>query len=548
MKLLAVIPARGGSKGIPRKNIRLMNGKPLISYAITTLLACKESYDIDIVVSTEDEEISNISERYGAEVLMRPKELSEDDITLDPVVYYTLCMCEKNKNCIYDYVLTIQPTSPTLQVNTLKQAIKDSLTYHYDTLLSVKNDRHLAWIKSENIFIPTYSKRLNRQQLPNYYREVGAFLISKRSCVKQNTRIGNNIEVFEVSEEEGIDIDDEKDWIVCESILKRKKIYFRADGEESLGMGHIYRCLSLADNLMGHDIIFFTNSEKRLGVERLLASNYSVIPIKTEEDFFDFIKKNTPDIVVNDILNTDKHYMKQLRLLVPRIINFEDKGEGTQYADAVINALYENKNIQSPNKNFYNGIQYFFIRNKFLEETPNNFHDEVKNIIFLFGGSDPSNLTQKCYDICCSTLYSKYPNIEFHFITGFGYPYKNEIKSYEEKHIFIHNDVKRVSTYLAKADLAVTSQGRTIYELACMGVPAIVLAQNKRETTHIFASMQNGFINLGIGTQIEMEMLENTIEWLIKTPKVRKEMREAQFDNDFRLGQKHVMDLILNER
>ena len=81
-----------------------------------------------------------------------------------------------------------------------------------------------------------------------------------------------------------------------------------------------------------------------------------------------------------------------------------------------------------------------------------------------------------------------------------------------------------------------------------MGVPAIVLAQNKRETTHIFASMQNGFINLGIGTQIEMEMLENTIEWLIKTPKVRKEMREAQFDNDFRLGQKHVMDLILNER
>ena len=61
MKLLAVIPARGGSKGIPRKNIRLMNGKPLISYAITTLLACKESYDIDIVVSTEDEEISNIS-------------------------------------------------------------------------------------------------------------------------------------------------------------------------------------------------------------------------------------------------------------------------------------------------------------------------------------------------------------------------------------------------------------------------------------------------------------------------------------------------------
>ena len=548
MKLLAVIPARGGSKGIPRKNIRLMNGKPLISYAITTLLACKESYDIDIVVSTEDEEISNISERYGAEVLMRPKELSEDDITLDPVVYYTLCMCEKNKNCIYDYVLTIQPTSPTLQVDTIKKAIQDCLAYHYDSLLSVKNDRHLAWIKKEQQFVPVYSKRLNRQQLPDYYREVGAFLISKRSCVKPNTRIGKHIGIFEVSENEGIDIDNEGDWFICEAILKRKKIYFRTNGEETLGMGHIYRCLSLADNLMGHEITFFTDYEKQLGVERLLTSNYSVITIQTEKDFFDFIKQYPPDIVINDILNTDKHYMEQLRHLVPRIINFEDKGEGTQYADVVINALYENKNIQSSNKNFYNGIQYFFIRNEFLEETPNQFHEEVKNIIFLFGGSDPSNLTQKCYDICYSTLYSKYPNIEFHFITGFGYPYKNRLQSDAKKHIFIHNDVKRVSAYLAKADLAVTSQGRTIYELACMGVPAIVLAQNKRETTHIFASMQNGFINLGVGTQIETNMLENTIEWLIKTPKVRKEMREAQFDNDFRLGQKHVMDLILNER
>ncbi len=87
-KILAVIPARGGSKGIPRKNIRLLAGKPLIAYSIQTAL--KSKYVDDVVVSTEDEEIAEISKNYGLEIVKRPMDLAKDDVPLDPVIFHAL--------------------------------------------------------------------------------------------------------------------------------------------------------------------------------------------------------------------------------------------------------------------------------------------------------------------------------------------------------------------------------------------------------------------------------------------------------------------------
>ena len=100
---------------------------------------------------------------------------------------------------------------------------------------------------------------------------------------------------------------------------------------------------------------------------------------------------------------------------------------------------------------------------------------------------------------------------------------------------------------MTKADLAVTSQGRTVYELASMGVPAVVMAQNEREAEHVFAGIQNGFINLGLGNKQDDNTIISTIEWLIKTPEVRKEMRRLQLSKDFSKGQNRVIGLILND-
>ena len=115
--VLAVIPARGGSKGIPRKNVRLMHGKPLIYYSIQNALAC--SYIDDVVVSSDDEEILSIAAMYGAIAMNRNSALAQDAVTLDPVIYDAVLRMEQETGKTYDVVVTLQATSPLLTVETL---------------------------------------------------------------------------------------------------------------------------------------------------------------------------------------------------------------------------------------------------------------------------------------------------------------------------------------------------------------------------------------------------------------------------------------------
>ena len=539
MNILAVIPARGGSKGIPKKNIRLMNGQPLIAYAIKNGLNSK--YITDVVVTTDDKEIEYISKEYGAEVIKRDPKLADDKTTLDPVIYDAMVKDENKKNKKYDIIITLQPTSPVLKTETLDKAIEQFLTSDYDTYISATNKPHLAWTKNNGKIVPSYEKRVNRQQLPPNYLEAGAFFISKRDNVTENTRIGKNVSVYEIPEEESTDIDNSIDWVICENILRKKKIVFRCDGYKELGMGHIYHCLTLAYNLTGHDVIFVTNKNHLEGLNKIAESNMKYITIENDEQFFDFLEKYKPDIVVNDCLDTTEEYIKKIKMLSKKVVTIEDLGEGAKYADVIINALYDNKRYN----NEYCGEEYVCLRNEFLISKPKEFSQEVKEVLILFGGTDPSNLTKKVYNMIKEN-YSKYPNIHYNFITGIGYDCeKNEIVQDDEKNIRVLKNVSNISEYMSSADLAFTSQGRTVYELASMGVPSIVMAQNERETLHKFAQMTNGFMNLGLGKDLSIETIFNTFDWLIKTPQIRKEMRDLMLKKNIKDGIKNEIELIL---
>ena len=542
MKVLAVIPARGGSKGIPRKNVRLMNGKPLLYYAINNAKSCE--HITDIVVTTDDLEIINTAKNYDVDIIKREDELAGDNITLDPVIYDALNKMEELKKYTYDVVITLQATSPLLKSNTLNEAIKDFIIKRPDTCISVVNKPHLAWTKKENKYLPLYEERLNRQLLPPRFSETGAFLIADRKVVKENSRIGKEVSVFEVSENESVDIDSYQDWILCESELKRKRIILRADGYKEIGMGHIYHCLTLAYSLTGHDVLLVSNSKYKEGLKKLKESFMPLEEIENEEEFFELINEIKPDIVVNDILNTEKEYVKKLNKIVKRVINIEDMGYGAKYANAVINALYERKKEES--KYFY-GEKYICLRDEFLIKKPRKFDNDLKEILVLFGGTDPCNLTKKIYNIA-QKINLEYPKIKFTFVTGLGYDLeKNDIKTIEEKNIFIINNTNSVSQYMERADLAFTSQGRTVYELASMGIPAIVLAQNERETLHTFAQMKNGFLNLGRGENVYEETIIQTLKWVIGTPQIREEMRNNMLNYDLKSGIERVKRIILGE-
>lgn len=545
MKTLIVIPARGGSKRIPRKNVRIMCGKPLICYSIENAKSLREdlNMDVDVAVSTDDDELGGIVKSRGVEVIARPKELATDKVTLDPVIYHAVCYMEDKHAVKYDTVITMQATSPTLKADTIKRAIQFFEASDYDTIISATNKPHLSWGVKDGVIVKNYEKRLNSQELPPNYLETGGFLITRRHCVSDSGRIGENVNIFEITEDEAIDIDTYSDWVLAENILKRKKIMFRTVGKRQVGMGHVYRCLTMAYKLTGHELLFAVSKDSDIGIEKIKESNFPVVELENEEEFEQILAKEQPDILVNDILDTTVEYMQMVNKYVKRVVNFEDVGAGAKYADAVINALYE-KGDKLHNE--YYGSKYFCIRDEFLEETPKEFSEEVENVLIIFGGADPSDLTGRLYDIC-KVLHSKHQGVKFHFLLGFAYPFADQIVTDEDNNIFVYKDVKRVSSYMSKMDLAITSQGRTVYELASMGVPSIVLAQNEREAEHVFAGIQNGFINLGLGDRTDALTIISTVQWLISTPNVRKEMRKLQLSKDFSKGHERVIKLILSD-
>lgn len=250
MKILAVIPARAGSKGIPNKNIRIVSGHPLIFYAIQNALA--SDYITDIVVSTDSPEVRIIAEQMGVSVRQRDASLCSDETTLDAVIYDAIPQGER-----WDYIVTMQPTSPTLQRETLDHAVQYALEYDLDTVISAINAPRLSWGVKDGRKVPNYEKRLNRQYLPPCYMETGAFVISKASAVTPFSRIGEKTDVFEVPEEEAQDIDTFEDLRNVSFTMDRPKVAIYVNGNNQRGIGHIYRALEIADEFYVKPDIYY---------------------------------------------------------------------------------------------------------------------------------------------------------------------------------------------------------------------------------------------------------------------------------------------------
>jgi CMP-N-acetylneuraminic acid synthetase/spore coat polysaccharide biosynthesis predicted glycosyltransferase SpsG len=541
MKALVIIPARGGSKGIPRKNVRLMVGQPLISYSIEN--AINSTHNLDVVVSTDDDEITRIAESYGAKVIMRPENLATDRVTLDPVIYHAMSVMEKEKNTRYDVIITMQATSPLLRKETLDAAIDSFMNNNFDTVLSGINKPHLSWDEKDGRIIPAYEKRFNRQYLPKNLLETGAFFISKREFVKEHSRFGPSVSVYEISENEAIDIDTPQDWWIAEKELSKKNILIRSEGYSEIGLGHIYRGLLLGYNLIDHNIKFVLSEKSDLGIMKIEASHFPYSIIQNNDEIVKLIDDFNCDILVNDMLDTTEDYIELCKSSGIRVVNFEDLGPGAKQADAVINDLYEKKNNL---KNHYWGSDYYCIRDEFLLAKPTEFRNNVEEVLVIFGGTDPCNLTNRVFDVI-QTINNK--NIHYTFILGMGYKRSNELIESSKGlglNVDFVQDVKLITEYMAKTDIAISSQGRTMLELASMGVPTILLAQNKREQHHEFGYLKNGFINLGLGSEVEDDTIKQTLIWLINSLQIRKQMKEQMRKKDLKKGIERVKNIILD--
>lgn len=538
-KILVVIPARGGSKGIPRKNIRLLGEKPLISYAINT--AKSSQYVDDVVVTTEDAEIATMAEKFGCSTIKRPSELSSDEVPLDPVIFDAVIQKEKQTFDEYDLVITLQPTSPLLKSSTLDAAIEKFDNFDVHTVLSVVDDRHLCWGYDERnqIYYPLYSKRVNRQYLPKNYKETGSLLITRRGYLTENSRFGDNVDIIELSKEESIDIDTYQDWWIAENYLNKRKIAIVVNAYNEIGTGHIYRCLSIASKLIFDDVIFVLNKEHQLGIDIVKSYNYPYIIHDDKDEIYDTLKEINPHIVINDILDTSLEYITNLKEEGYFVINFEDLGEGIQAADLVFDALYEH-NLDIPN--VYVGREYYILKDEFFFQKQKIVTKDVNNVLITFGGTDPNNLTEKALQAIIHSGFNKTITV----ILGMGYPNKQEIidKYSVFNNIIIYENVKNMSEHMFKADIILTSAGRTMYEVCSIGVPCICLCQNEREQTHVFGNHQNGFMNLGLGKDLSVEDISKEFRDLVEDFELRNYMNEKMLNIDLRHGFENIQLVI----
>lgn len=227
--VLGVITARGGSKGIKKKNIVDLCGKPLICYSIDA--AQKSQYLKDFLISTDAKDIAKIGKDHGADVpFMRPKELSEDDSKSIDVVLHALEWAEKNWSKKYDYVMILQPTSPFREPEDIDESIKLAYENKADSVISMKelSDFSMKKLKKikDNKIIPfsedegQFSDR--RQDLEPIYKRNCAIYLTKTELIRKKDLFGEISIPYIMSEDRSLDINEKIDLFVARVLMCNK--------------------------------------------------------------------------------------------------------------------------------------------------------------------------------------------------------------------------------------------------------------------------------------------------------------------------------------
>ena len=224
--VLAVVPARGGSRGVPRKNIRVLGGHPLLAY---TIAAGRASTRVtDLVVSTEDPEIADVARSYGADVIERPNELATDEAPTAPVIQHAIERVEQATGRTYDYILTLQPTTPfrrgwdidaavdLLEATPNPDASVTSVARIFDAhpvrVKRLDGDRLRPYIAGDDL--PT-----RRQDLPPAYLRNGAIYLAHRHTVIGGSVWGSPEIPYEMPPERSVNIDEPLDFLLAEAVV-----------------------------------------------------------------------------------------------------------------------------------------------------------------------------------------------------------------------------------------------------------------------------------------------------------------------------------------
>jgi spore coat polysaccharide biosynthesis predicted glycosyltransferase SpsG/CMP-N-acetylneuraminic acid synthetase len=526
-----IIPAIKKNAVISDQLVKKLDGETLIQRAIN--MAKEIARDEDIYIITDSNEIGLIAERNGVKFKYNANiQVSKYKILQSLQEYF-----DQIGSGYVNFIL-YRANTPLIDHTILWEAYNYFLRYPNEVIISVKKEKRRV-LKAINSVLEDLALGNDF----DFFEEVNAFQIGNFEIVKKDKY---PVKAYELTIDRAIEINSYQSWWICEKLLRRKRIIFNVIGSRKVGTGHIFRSLALAHEITDHEVIFICDEEHETVVNKIVSTDYKLIS-SSKKKIFDTIMSLKPDLIINDILNTSKEYIKRLKTTNAKIVSFEDLGSGSSSTDLTINELYDIPQRQG--ENYLWGHEYFFLRDEFSNAKPHEMIKNVGAVLITFGGTDQNNYTKKTLKIILSICKTR--NIKIYIVCGPGYPYKEELAKYiklvDYQNILFENSSGIISSIMEQTQIAICSNGRTVYELADMNIPSIVISHHSRENTHTFASLETGFINLGI---FEKGKTEKVLRVYFKKLIDDSSYRELLFHNikkyNFRNNKTKVLNHILS--
>jgi len=537
----AVVPARGGSIGIPRKNLISCAGKPLIQHVIETAkqVLCSGR----IVVITDSSEIAEFARLHLVQVISEDTPSGPHE-TLDQKIYRNVGRLHALGAVNSDVVLTLQPTSPLTSAPSIRSAIRQ-IEAGKRSVITVANDPHLRWgMDSEDgVPIPRFEERKNRQLLPLDYRETGGIIgVRLGDLASSGTRILDPIGLVVVEEREAIDIDSFGQLYEAQHWLTRGKVLFRVEANQSLGMGHLYRCLAVAYELSRHEVLFLASDASPLVEQIVRQTPFKMVSFPSEDSMAKTIKSFCPDLIFVDVLDTDVVTISEIRASCPsaKIVTFENEGGGAHLCDLGVYDLTKPPSNAPPR--VIAGPESAILGPPFeLFRSLASTNERPQHLLLTFGGTDPAGLTGKTLKALNEIRFTGQVTV----VLGLGSSAPDvENPSFD---IEIHRNVTNMALLMSRHRLAISSMGRTVFELAAAGVPTLAFSQNTKEEGHVHVGKVTGSVLGGSGYNMSPSAMSKVIEsFMLDDSGNQKRMSETAAYRAKRSNSRVVRDILVN--
>jgi spore coat polysaccharide biosynthesis predicted glycosyltransferase SpsG/CMP-N-acetylneuraminic acid synthetase len=526
LRVLAVVPARGGTDTVPYLNLKRLGDKPLLAH---TLEAARKAPSLDrVVVSTDDDRLAEIASAYGADApFRRPAELVADIPSLKPVIEHAVRAVEAAGDR-FDVVVVLQATSPFREGAAIEEALDRLVTGGFDAVISVDEDRTLSWKQDGDRLVPLFEREGRREEQQPVYRENGAVVVLRRAVLDGETRFGERVGHLVLDRRAAFTVHDLADFWMAERLLHAPRVLFRADGGAELGMGHVFRSLAIANALRERahaDVAFLMRTDLPDGIRTVERHGYEVLRIGGDpDDVLARVRGFEPSILINDLRTLPGDYLRALSHLGTTTVNLVDTPgdlETTEHYEHLIVSVM--KGDRETPDGFYAGPEYAILREQFLGR-PKVVRERARTLLLSFGGSDPQGLTVQA----TRALASLPPEIEIVAVAGPAFAFHRELEdtlSLTPGRVRVVREAGHIAELMLEADVMVGSGGMSVYEIAALGTPGVILAQNAREDERMREFARHGTVAyLGLGTEVAEEVLRNAVSGLLDDVAARRAM------------------------